>query len=120
MSGGDTTRIAELNDRFRAAFGSPSISGGVPGSIVITSGVGDLEPIIQAKVFASIAVFDAFTEDNDPYGEHDFGAVDIDGAGKIFWKIDYYADDQLIYGSEAPDDLEKSYRVMTIMLANDY
>jgi hypothetical protein len=31
-------------------------------------------------------------EDNDPHGEHDFGAFEHEGQ-RIFWKIDYYAPD---------------------------
>jgi len=31
--------------------------------------------------------FDSFTEDNDPHGEHDFGAFEHE-AQRIFWKID--------------------------------
>jgi hypothetical protein len=29
-------------------------------------------------------MFDAFTEDDDPWGEHDFGAFDHEGE-RIFW-----------------------------------
>jgi len=45
---------------------------------------------------------DHFTEDNDPYGEHDFGSFD-QAADKIFWKIDYY-DTSLTFGSPDPSD----------------
>ena len=41
-----------------------------------------------ARAFAMVSHFDAFTPDNDPYGEHDFGSIDLDGE-KLFWKIDY-------------------------------
>ena len=37
----------------------------------------------------AVASFAAFTEDNDPYGEHDFGAFHLSG-DKLFWKIDTY------------------------------
>ena len=33
--------------------------------------------------------FDAFTPDNDPYGEHDFGSFSYAGE-TFFWKWDYY------------------------------
>ena len=62
--------------------------------------------------------FDAFTEDNDPHGEHDFGAFDHAGH-RIFWKIDYY-DQSLEFGSENPADPAKTTRVLTIMLADEY
>lgn len=63
--------------------------------------------------------FSEFSEDNDPYGEHDFGAFDIEGAGKIFWKIDYY-NRTMDGGSDDPDDPGKTTRVLTIMLASEY
>ena len=57
---------------------------------------------------------------NDPHGERDFGAVTFKGE-KIFWKIDYYANDgTFCYGSEAPWDASKTIRMLTIMLASDY
>jgi hypothetical protein len=63
-------------------------------------------------------LFDAFTEGDDPYGEHDFGAFDLDGT-RYFWKIDYY-DHDLEHGSDDPSDPEKTRRVLTIMRADKY
>jgi hypothetical protein len=61
--------------------------------------------------------FDEFTPGNDPYGEHDFGAFDLDGE-RFNFKIDYYAPDML-HGSDDPANPEKTVRVLTIMLAAD-
>jgi len=36
-----------------------------------------------------VRAFDDFTDDNDTWGEHDFGSVD-EGGVRCFWKIDYY------------------------------
>jgi hypothetical protein len=63
-------------------------------------------------------IVDSFTEDNDPHGEHDFGAFEHEGA-RIFWKIDYYAPD-MEHGSENPADPKQTVRVLTIMLASEY
>jgi hypothetical protein len=41
------------------------------------------------EIFVKVRDFVDFTEDNDPYGEHDFGSFTVSGV-KIFWKIDYY------------------------------
>ena len=57
----------------------------------------------------------AFTPDNDPHGEHDFGSFEY--AGKtIFWKVDCY-DRDLNYGSPDPADENVTERVLTVMLA---
>jgi len=72
------------------------------------------------QIFLDVTQFEDFSEDNDPYGEHDFGAFDHPEAGKVFWKIDCYADSACEWGSEHPHDPERSYRVLTIMLASEY
>jgi hypothetical protein len=55
---------------------------------------------------------------NDPYGEHDFGALDYAGA-KLFWKVDCY-DKSLSAGSPDPTDPNVTTRILTIMLASEY
>jgi hypothetical protein len=111
----NTARIAALNDRFR----TEGPRSGIPGHTALTNAIGELPiPIIQ-RVLEAVAAFNSFEPGDDPHGEHDFGAIDIDGAGKVFWKIDYYAPD-MENGSEDPADLTKTVRVLTVMLASDY
>jgi hypothetical protein len=98
-------KISALNDELRKAT---SISA------TVTSGVyelPDLHGLMQA-----VRDFELFTEDNDPYGEHDFGSLDWHGE-KVFWKIDYY-DQALQYGKD-PLDLG-CRRVLTVLLASEY
>jgi hypothetical protein len=113
-------QIAALNDEFRARVGVPVFDPRVPGLVLMTRGIGALSPADQIAVWFKVCDFDAFTPDNDPHGEHDFGAITLAGVGKIFWKIDYYADASMTYGSEDPADLAKTFRVLTIMLAEEY
>ena len=108
-------QVAMLNDAFRH---NPFASG-VPGMLVITSGVADLSPDRQGAILATVVAFDAFDDDNDPYRERDFGAFDIEGE-RIFWKIDVYTDSDCTFGSEFPADPQRSYRVLTIMFAREY
>lgn len=103
--------IAELNDAFRSSF--------LFGQVLLTPGISDLPAEDRAAVIAKVQRFDAFTPDNDPYGEHDFGAFEQAGVGKVFWKIDYY-DPSMRGGSEDPADVRKTRRVLTIMLAGEY
>ncbi|WP_424991365.1 DUF3768 domain-containing protein [Fluviibacterium sp. S390] len=104
-------RIRELNDRFR-------MEGAGTGSVLLTSGVQELGGLFAVTAIKAVRSFTGFTEDNDPWGEHDFGAVEIDGQ-KIFFKIDYY-DPDLQSGSENPANEALTHRVLTIMLAHEY
>ena len=108
------SRIAERNDEFRAAVLTEPQKNG---RCVLTQGVHFLDPDVKMSILAKVKAFDNFSEANDPYGEHDFGAIEMMGAGKVFWKIDYYDDSDMEFGAE---DKETAYRVLTIMLADDY
>lgn len=103
-------RIQTLNDLLRTTW--------LTGQVLRTPGIANLPAAIQYRILETIQTFDAFTPDNDPHGEHDFGAVTIDGH-KVFWKIDYYALDML-HGSEDPANPEVTKRVLTVMLAEEY
>ncbi len=107
----DHKKIAELNDLCRKSMG-------VTCRLVQTFGINTLPENEQSAIREKVELFNDFNEDNDPHGEHDFGAIDHDGE-KIFWKIDYYAPD-LEHGSEDPSDPGQTARVVTIMLANEY
>jgi hypothetical protein len=104
------SRVKELNDAFRTTFQG--------GQVHITAGVSTLPPILACEVLQKVRAFTDFTPDNDPYGEHDFGAFELAGH-KFLWKIDYY-DKSMTFGSEDPADPDKTTRVLTIMHAKDY
>lgn len=114
-----TKRIRDLNDRFRSRCGVSAFNPDIPGTFIMTAGIASLPPELQISIWMHVRSFNNFTDDNDPYGEHDFGSFVMEGAGKIFWKIDYYAPDKL-HGSEDPSDTEQTFRVLTIMLAEEY
>ncbi|WP_415400931.1 DUF3768 domain-containing protein [Tateyamaria sp. SN3-11] len=112
-------KIAEQNDRFRRTWGADFT---VPGQIVMTRGVADLSPAAKAIIMQRVQGFDVFTEDNDPYGDHGFGAFEFDIGGnsyRIFWKIDLY-DTEYSMGSDDPANPEVTRRVLTIMHASEY
>lgn len=114
-------RIAELNDEFRReiTLATASITPPPHGKLVGTPGIEALSLAEKFDLLSRVHSFEAFTPDNDPHQEHDFGAFDMPGAGKIFWKIDYY-DADLVHGSEDPANPEVTTRVLTIMLAEEY
>jgi hypothetical protein len=105
-----SAKIAALNDAFRRT--------GLGGRIVLTAGVSALGVEYSHLALSRVRAFTAFTPDNDPHEEHDFGSFDFLGR-KLFWKIDYY-DKALKYGSDDPTDPEQTTRVLTLMLAEEY
>ncbi len=104
-------KLAELNDLCRKSLG-------VTCRLVQTFGINSLTEENQFAIHEKVELFNDFNEENDPYGEHDSGAIAHNGQ-KIFWKIDYY-DPDLIHVSENPSDSIQTTRVLTIMLANEY
>lgn len=102
--------ITALNDRFRQTFWG--------GQVLVTDEVNALCELTRIELFRSVQLYDNFVQDNDPYGEHDFGKVVV-GGQDFFWKIDYY-DNTLRYGSENPADPKITTRVLTIMKASEY
>ena len=105
-----TSRIRELNDQFRQTF--------IGGRVLATIGIRDSGEAFMSSAFEAVQRFDTFTTDNDPYNEHDFGSVVVNGQ-KVFWKIDYYSAD-LTSGSPDPSDPNETCRVLTVMLAREY
>jgi hypothetical protein len=104
-------RIAALNDLARTAMG-------VASRVYQTPGIAALPPRVQSRIRERVETFSAFTPDNDPHGERDFGAFEEAGE-RVVWKIDYY-DTALEHGSEDPSDPRMTARVLTIMLASEY
>lgn len=103
-------KVMELNDAFRRSFEG--------GKLFMTANVANLASDVQAMALRKVATYADFDEDDNPWGEHDFGAFDLAGQ-KFFWKIDYY-DKDMEYGSNDPADPEKTTRVLTLMFAEDY
>ena len=103
-------RIRALNDAVRRTF--------VGGMVMITVGVEAMPPDQRRSLLEKVRAFDAFTDDNDPHGEHDFGAVD-EGGVRYFFKLDYY-DRNTEFGSPDPADPAVTTRVLTIMRADEY
>lgn len=122
-----TVRIARLNDLARRAMG-------VACTAVATAGFRSLPEVDQSQVRELIETFDAFTEDNDPHGERDFGTIyqlrdecwtterprsQEDECERVFWKLDYY-DRNMEFASEDAANPAITRRVLTIMLSDEY
>jgi hypothetical protein len=70
------------------------------------------------QVLTAVARFNDFTEDNDPWGEHDCAILPVNGRRVIF-RVDYN-DCDLTYHSPDASDLAVTERVLTVMLAEEY
>ena len=100
-----SAKIAQLNDELRRSMQGCTVTRGV-----VALGAAANE------VFVGVRDYTEFNEDNDPYGEHDFGSLKV-ARQRVFWKIDYY-DENL---SKWCDPLDPDCnRVLTIMLAEEY
>ena len=102
-----TARIRQLNDQLRRK--------GIGGRIVITRGIQALGPNGVREVLIAVARFDDFSEDNDPWGEHDCAVLPVDGH-RIIFKHDLYEDPEV----KGADGQPATTRVLTIMLAEEW
>lgn len=104
------TDIATLNDNFRKSF--------IGGQVLLTAGIAAMSSEDKSNIVSMVRNFNDFTEDNNVYGERDFGSFDYKGE-KILWKIDYY-DLNHKYMSEDPSNPDITNRVLTIMTVYEY
>lgn len=106
----DTDRIRQLNDHARQSFSGCRV--------VITPRIAELGDEVVRTILLAVRSYDAFTQDNDPYGEHDFGSFHFH-EHQVFWKWDYY---DLDFAMHSPDPADEAVtaRVLTVMLAEEY
>ena len=102
--------IRDLNDKFRRTL--------TGGTVLMTAGVVAIGSEVQVEILAAVQAFDDFNADNDPWAEHDFGAVEV-GGHRVYFKLDYY-DLTRAFASREPADPSVTERVLTIMLASEY
>jgi hypothetical protein len=108
MTGADTKRIRELNDQARQTLTGCRV--------LVTPGI--LELNATDLILTMVRRYTAFTPDNDPYTEHDFGSFRY-ADETIFWKFDYYDLDYTMHSPDAADPAVTA-RVLTILLGSEY
>ena len=104
------SEIALQNDNFRKHLSQ--------GTLVLTQGIRSNTPEDIKEIITKVRTFDTFDENNDPYGERDFGSFDFKGK-KIFWKIDNY-DREFLYLSPDVSNPRLTNKVLTVMYAEEY
>ena len=103
-------QIRCLNDALRKS--------GCGGRVLITNGIIERGMEFAQAALKSVEDFAAFTDANDPWGEHDFGSLLVMHQ-RVLWKIDYY-DRAGVFHSPDPSSNKVPLRVLTIMLPEEY
>jgi Protein of unknown function (DUF3768) len=116
--------IAHLNDQLRANIFTyqSARSSARWNRVVLTPGIAALAEEAKLRpVLEAVKDFNDFSQDNDPYCEHDYGRVEAESLKlneAVMWKIDYY-DRALESLSENPADALQTRRVLTVMFASE-
>ena len=114
-------RVRDDNDAFRRGMCVTlnAENAAVPaGKYVMSAGVHNLPFELQMLVIEAVRNDDNFTEDTDPYGEHEFGVIEVSGLPRIYWRIGYYADAELAAGADP--DAGDVFRLLTVYLADEH
>ena len=119
----DAAKVAAQNDAFRrnACLAIPYGTGDpvLRGQMVMTAGVHAEGMGFVQSCLDAIGRLTEFPADNDPDGFHDFGTVEVFGT-TVWFKVDLYDVTDRNYGSEAPDDPARTYRVLTVLFPSDW
>ena len=110
-------KIAALNDELRKDPTNRERD-----FMTMTSGVAALGPEFWLRVVGKIASLEPkdFDQCNDPYGERNFNAFDVDGH-RLYFKIDYYQKGtNNTAGAETPENPETTDYLLTVMLREEY
>ena len=100
--------IASINDHIRKSI--PYLPH--PHRMFLSASVAALSKETTERLFHDIRSVTDFPQDDDPYGERDFGSVTVDG-NRFYWKFDYL-DDNFEYFRL------NGNRSLTIMAADEY
>ena len=121
-----TAEVARLNDAARSGALANSRTVLTRALADLLAGGSDDPAIRQGRLFQGQCAIRRLINEtpidpgNDPHGERDFGVVTYLDR-KIFWKVDVYENDgRFEWGASEPGDAQRSYRIVTIMLATDY
>lgn len=107
------SRIAASNDAFREVITRHPANG----MLVLSRALTTTNWNLQERLLDAVRSFDRFPVEDDPYGEHDFGAFTLDDEN-LFWKIDVYGSPECFEGGDPLDPA--AFRVLTIMFAEDW
>ena len=105
-----TKKIATLNDMLRQSQ--------LTGQVVLSDGIQSLGLDMREHILSGVKTYNSFAPQGDAQKERDFGAFEC-GDHDIFWVIDCY-DENSHYLSDDPADLNRTNRVLRVMLVDEY
>ena len=105
-----TEKIAVLNDMLRHSQ--------LTGQVILSDAVQSLNSKMRNRILKGVKNYNAFAPQGDTQKERDFGAFEC-GDYDIFWVIDCY-DKNSYYLSDNPADLNRTNRVLRVMLTEEY
>lgn len=88
------------------------------GDVTVSDGIKALGIEFTLSVMEAVRSYTGFTPDNDPYGEHDSGVIEVMGR-RVMFKIACY-DLRYQYASANPADPHVTNRVLIMMLADEH
>ena len=106
----ETEKIAALNDMLRQSQ--------LTGQVELSAGVQTLNADMRQRILSGVKTYNAFAPQGDTQKERDFGAFEC-GDYDIFWVIDCY-DENSHYLSDNPADLNRTNRVLRVMLVEEH
>jgi len=111
--------IAAQNDAFRKAIAQMDTTDDIPkGKVVMTRGIAEQSPDFQLELTRRVIAYAGFNEDCDPDETHEMGVISIEGE-TVWFKIDLYGVNYE-YGSEVPEEVEQTRRVLTMLFPSEY
>jgi hypothetical protein len=110
-------KIRDLNDEFRH-LGPLMGRAKFDGLWLVTGGVQAEGPVFTWAAILAVQNFSDFSADSHPHGEHDFGSFELHGR-RVFWTFDYL-ERGTQFGAEDPSNNATTFRVITIMLDEEW
>ena len=100
--------LSILNDKARQNLNNYSLSQAVQG----------LNEESLQQLLEQVKTFNEFSEDNDPWDEHDYGRIEFEG-NTYLWKIDYYNKNMTGHSPNSADD-SVTRRIICVMRSDEY
>jgi hypothetical protein len=115
QKGGESSKIASLNDRFRQSDPSTPNSD-IQGEWIFSEDIAKLGATVEANIGRKVREFSDFADDRPLHDKGNFKH----SKHTIKWQIRVYEDDSMQSETTTPEDPDKSYRVMLVVISDEH